>query len=157
MADVKPIPPNYGTVTPSLTMNDAAGAIDFYKRALGAVERSRMDGPDGKIMHAELQIGSSMIMLNDEVMDNRSAKGLGGSPVAFYTYFDNADGAFKKAITAGGKELMPVTDMFWGDRMGQFEDPYGYRWNVAMRVKEMTHEEMKRAGEEWMRQMAARR
>ena len=157
MANVKPIPQGYTTVTPGITVQDASRAIEFYKKAFGAKERGRFEGPDGKIMHAEIQIGSAIVMLNDEVMGNRSPQSYGGSPVAFYLYFENADAAFKKAIDAGGKQTAPVSDMFWGDRMGQFEDPYGYRWTVATRIKDMTPEEIDKAGEEWMKQMAGAR
>lgn len=155
MAKVNPIPPGHTTVTPTLTVNDAQKAIDFYKKAFGATERGRFEGPDKKIMHAEIQIGNAMVMMNDEVMGQRSPQSYGGSPVTFYLYFENADAAFKKAIAAGAKELMPVTDMFWGDRMGNLEDPFGYHWNIASRAKEMSPEEMKKAGEEFMKKQMA--
>jgi len=155
MANVKPIPPGYTTVTPSITVSDAAKAIEFYKKAFGAVEKGRFKGPDGKIMHAEIEIGSSKFMLNDEVMGMRSPQSFGGSPASFYLYFEDADAAFKKAIAAGGKQSFPVSDMFWGDRMGKFEDPFGFLWNVASHVKDMTPEEMKKAGEEFMKQQMA--
>jgi uncharacterized glyoxalase superfamily protein PhnB len=157
MAKVNPIPPGHTTVTPSICVNDGAKAIDFYKRALGATEVGRFEGPDGKIMHAEIQIGNSMVMMNDETMGMRSPASYGGSPTAFYLYLEDAKAALKKAVAAGGKELLPVTDMFWGDAMGQFEDPFGYRWNVATRTKEMTPEEIRKAGEEFMKQMAGTR
>lgn len=157
MPNVKPIPQGYSTVTPSLVVTDAKKAIDFYKRALGATEREQFPGPDGKIMHAEIQIGTSIVMLSDEVMGQRSAQSIGGSPVSFYLYVENCDTAFKKAISAGGKEIVPVTEMFWGDRMGAFEDPFGYKWNLATHTKDMTPEEMKTAGETWMKQMAGAR
>jgi len=154
MPNVKPIPQGYTTVTPSITLDDANRAIEFYKKALGATERSRVPGPDGKIMHAEIQVGNSIIMLNDEVMGMRSARSIGGTPISFYLYVEDANSAFKKAIAAGGKEVAPVTDMFWGDRMGHFEDPFGIQWTLATRVKEPTQEEMMRGQEEFMRQMA---
>ncbi len=150
----KPIPEGYTTVTPSITLNDAPKAIDFYKKALGATERGRYPGPDGKLMHAEIQVGNALIMLMDEVMGSRSPQSYGGSPVSFYLYVENCDTAFKKAIDAGGKQIAPVTDMFWGDRMGQFEDPFGYRWTIATHKKDMTPEETKAAGEAWMKEMA---
>lgn len=155
MAQAKPVPAGYTTVTPTITVTDGRKAIEFYKKALGATERSRFEGPDKKIMHAEIQIGNSIVMLNDEVMGNRSAQSLGASPVVFYLYLEDADAAFKKAIAAGGKQHMPVTDMFWGDRMGQFEDPFGYRWNIATHVKDMSPEETKRAGDEFMKKQMA--
>jgi PhnB protein len=154
MANVKAVPEGYTTVTASLIQRDCAKAIDFYKKALGAVERMRMPGPDGKIMHAEIQIGSSIVMMNDEMMGMKSAESLGASPISFYVYVENADAALQKAVAAGGKEVMPATDMFWGDRMGQFTDPFGYRWTVATHIKDMTPEEMKKGQEEWMKQMA---
>jgi PhnB protein len=157
MANVKPIPQGYTTVTPSITLNDAAKAIEFYKKALGATERMRMTGPDGKIMHAEIQIGNALIMLNDECFGQRSPKSLGSSPASFYLYVEDSDAAFKKALAAGAKELMPLTDMFWGDRTGHFEDPFGYTWNVATHVKDVTPEEMKKGQAEFMKQMAGAR
>jgi uncharacterized glyoxalase superfamily protein PhnB len=114
----------------------------------------RMPGPDGKIMHAELQIGTSIVMMNDEMMGMKSAESLGATPVSFYLYVDDCDAALQKAISAGGKEVMPASDMFWGDRMGQFADPFGYRWTLATHVKDMTPEEMKKGQDEWMKQMA---
>lgn len=157
MANVKWIPPGHTTVTATITLSDANGAIEFYRRAFGATEMGRFPGPDGKIIHAEIQIGSSYLMLNDEVMGNRSPHSLGGSPTSFYLYFEDADAAQKKAVAAGAKEIMPVTDMFWGDRMGHIEDPFGYQWNIATRVREMTPEQIRKAGEEWMKQMAGAR
>jgi uncharacterized glyoxalase superfamily protein PhnB len=154
MAKAKAVPEGYSTVTPSLIQRDCTKAIDYYKKALGAVERMRMPGPDGKIMHAELQIGTSIVMMNDEMMGMKSAESLGATPVSFYLYVDDCDAALQKAISAGGKEVMPASDMFWGDRMGQFADPFGYRWTLATHVKDMTPEEMKKGQEEWMKQMA---
>lgn len=155
MAKVKAVPQGYTTVTPTITVSDGQKAIEFYKRALGATERGRFEGPDKKIMHAEIQIGNAIVMLNDEVMGNRSAQSLGGSPITFFLYVEDADAAFKKAIAAGGKQLAPVDDMFWGDRTGQFEDPFGYRWNVATHIKDMSPEEIKRAGEEFFKKQMA--
>ena len=155
MGNVKAIPQGYTTVTPSMTVKDAPKVIEFYKKAFGATERMRMPGPDGKIMHAEIQIGNSIIMMNDEVMGSRSAQTLGGCPISFYLYFDDADAAFKKAIAAGGKEIYPVTDMFWGDRMGTVEDPFGYKWTIAQHVKDVTPEDMKKGQEEFMKKQMA--
>lgn len=157
MAKVNPIPKGYTTVTPSLIFRDAPKAIEFYKKALGAQERMVMKGPDGKVGHAEILIGGSIVMLADEVMGLRSAEAIGASPVSFYLYFEDADAAFQKALAAGGKQLMPVTDMFWGDRMGHFQDPFGYTWNVASHIKDPTPEEMKKGQEEFMKQMAGAR
>jgi uncharacterized glyoxalase superfamily protein PhnB len=157
MAPSKPIPDGYTTVTPSLVLKDCSKAIDFYKKALGAQELMRMPGPDGKIMHAEIKVGNSHIMMNDEIMGSKSAETLGGSSVTFYLYVEDADASFKKALAAGCKEIMPVADMFWGDRMGAVSDPFGYKWNFSTHVKDMTPEEMKRGQDEWMKQMAGAR
>ncbi len=158
MPKVNPIPKGHTTVTPTLTVSDTRKAIEFYKRAFGAVEKGIFEGPDKKIMHAEIQIGNAMVMMNDEVMGNRSPHSHGGSPVSFFLYFEDADAVQKKAIAAGAKEIMPVADMFWGDRMGCVEDSFGYKWNIATRIKELTPEEMKKGGEEFFKkQMAAAR
>ena len=154
MSKAKAVPEGFTTVTASLIQSDCAKAIEFYKRALGAEEVMRMPGPDGKIMHAEIRIGTSIVMMNDEVMGMKSAESMGGSPVSFYLYVENCDQAYKKAIAAGGKEVMPPADMFWGDRMSSFADPFGYRWSISTHVKDMTPEEIKKGQEEWMKQMA---
>jgi PhnB protein len=156
MTPVRPIPEGYSTVTPSITLRDTAKAIDYYKRAFGARERAIMRGPDGKVMHAEAQIGNSIIMFNDEVMGSRSAETQGGSPVSFYLYVENVDEAHKKAVSEGAESTMPPTDMFWGDRMSSIKDPFGLRWSFATHVKDVTPEEMKRGQEEFMKQMAER-
>jgi len=154
MANVKAIPTGYTTITPSMTVKDAPKVIEFYKKAFGATERMRMPGPDGKIMHAEIQIGNSIIMMNDEVMGSRSAQTVGGSPISFYVYVEDADAAFKKAIAAGAKQQYPLTDMFWGDRMGTLEDPFGHKWTIAQHIKDVSPEAMKKGQEEFMKQMA---
>jgi uncharacterized glyoxalase superfamily protein PhnB len=154
MANVKAVPQGYTTVTPSITVKDAPKVIEFYKKAFGATERMRMPGPDGKIMHAEIQIGNSLIMMNDEVMGSRSAQTLGGSPVSFYIYVEDADAAFKKAIAAGAKEQYALTNMFWGDRMGSVEDPFGLKWTIAQHIKDVSPEEMKKGQADFMKQMA---
>jgi PhnB protein len=154
MANVKSIPAGYTTITPSMTVKDAPKVIEFYKKAFDAKEHMRMPGPDGKIMHAEIQIGNSVIMMNDEVMGSRSAQTLGGCPISFYVYVDDAAAAFKKAIAAGAKETFPITEMFWGDKMGTLEDPFGYKWTIAQHVKDVTPEDMKKGQEQFMKQMA---
>ena len=154
MAAVKPIPDGYTTVTPCVTTKSTKEAIEFYKKAFGAVERGIFYGPDGRVMHAEIQIGSAIVMLNDEIMDKRSPQTIGGSPIDFYMYVENVDAAFAKATAAGAKPTMPPVDMFWGDRFGQVEDPYGYKWSIATHVKDLTPEQMKKGQEEWMQQMA---
>ena len=144
----KAIPEGYHSVTPTLTFKDARKAIDFYKKALGAVERYAMPGPDGKgVMHAEIQIGDSIFMIMDEnpQMQNKSAETLGGSSVSFYIYLENVDEAYKKATSAGAQSKMAVDDMFWGDRVGTVHDPFGYCWSLATHVKDMTAKEIEEA------------
>ena len=155
MANVKAIPQGYTTVTPSMTVKDAPKVIEFYKKAFDAKEHMRMPGPDGKIMHAEIQIGNAIIMMNDEVMGSRSAQTLGGCPISFYIYVEDANAAFKKAIAAGAKEQFPITDMFWGDKMGTVEDPFGYKWTIAQHVRDVSPEDMKKGQAEFMKQMAS--
>jgi PhnB protein len=142
---VKPIPDGYQSVTPTLTVRNAAGAIDFYKRALGARELMRMAGPDGKVMHAELKIGDSIVFLHDESPERgqRSPESLGGASGSLYVYVPNVDAAFKRAVDAGARAVMPVTDMFWGDRHGQLADPFGHGWGLATRKEDLTPAQMK--------------
>ena len=146
MPDVNPIPSDYPRVTPYLSVDGAAKAIDFYRDVLGATERVRMDGPDGKVGHAELGIGDSVIMLADAFPDagGPTPTALGGSPVTVMVYVEDVDDVFAKALAAGSKEIAPVQDQFYGDRSGQFEDPFGHRWNVASHVEDVTPEEMER-------------
>jgi PhnB protein len=152
MAEVKAIPDGYPQVTPYLCVDGASAAIEFYGIVLGATERMRMPAPDGKIGHAELQIGDSVIMLSDEFpeMGMKSPKALGGSPVTLSVYVHNVDDVFERAIQAGAKQLRPVEDQFYGDRSGQFEDPYGHRWSVSSHVEDVSPEEMGRRAAEAM-------
>jgi len=140
----KAIPDDYPRVTPYLYIDGASAAIDFYRSVLGARERMRMPGPDGKIGHAELDVGDSVIMLADSNpdMDVRSPKSIGGTPVALHVYVEDADGVFERAMQAGARQLRPVEDQFYGDRSGQFEDPFGHRWNVATHVEDVSPDEM---------------
>jgi uncharacterized glyoxalase superfamily protein PhnB len=149
---VNPVPKGYHTLTPGLTVKDAPEAIDFYKRAFDAVERSRMGSPDGRIMHAELEIGDSVIMLGEEMPDRgvRGPKSIGGTAVSLNLYVDDADATFKQAVAAGAKALQPVELMFWGDRYGKVEDPFGHRWGLCTRVEDLSPEEIDRRGKEWM-------
>jgi PhnB protein len=139
-----PIPKDYPRLTPYLAVDDAAAAIEFYSAVLGAVERMRMAGPDGKIGHAELDIGDSMIMLADEhpEMDVRGPRPIGGTPVTLQLYVEDVDDVFAKATQRGAKVLHPVEEKFYGDRAGQFEDPFGHRWNVATHVEDIPAEQM---------------
>ena len=149
MAAVKAIPDGYPQVTPYLCVDGAAAAIDFYGRVFGATERMRMGGPDGKVGHAELDIGTGLVMLADEFpeMGQKSPRALGGSPVTVSLYVDDVDAVFARALEAGAKEVRPVTDQFYGDRAGQFEDPWGHRWSVATHVEDVSPEEMARRAE----------
>ena len=150
----KPVPEGYRTITPQLTLDDAARAIEWYKKALGAEELGRSTSPDGKIMHAELKIGDSRIMVNDPVMDNKGPKALGGSPASLWLYVEDCDALFKRAVGAGAQVRMAVGDQFWGDRMGAFVDPHGYSWSVATRKEDLTKEEMDRRGQEFFKEYA---
>ena len=144
MATVKPIPDGYPRVTPYLHVDGASKAIDFYRTVFGAKERMRMAGPDGRIGHAELEIGNSMIMVADEHPDMgvRGPKSVGGTPVTVLVYVEDVDRAFERALKAGAKELRPVENQFYGDRSGQFEDPFGHHWNVATHVEDVPPDEM---------------
>jgi len=146
-SSVKPIPEGVSTVTPHLICAEAASAIDFYKRAFGAQELFRLDGPDGKIMHAAIQIGNSRVMLAEESPKWRTfgPKSLNGTPVSLHLYVEDADSFAQRAVEAGAKVVMPVSDAFWGDRYGQVEDPFGHRWSIATHVRDMTPEEIKKA------------
>jgi len=147
----------YQTVTPALTVRNGAEAIEFYKKAFGAEEIMRVPGPDGKsIMHAEIRVGTSRIMLGDEApsMGCLAPVTLGGPGGSLYVYVPDVDAAFKQAVAAGAKALMPVTDMFYGDRFGQVEDPSGHRWGLATHVEDMAPEEMARRQREFFASMA---
>jgi PhnB protein len=146
---VDPVPQGYHTVTPSIVVHDGAKALEFYRKAFGAEEKMRMPGPDGNIMHAEFRIGDSVIMLGDEMPDMgaKSPKSYGGTPVKFYVYVVNVDVAWKRAIDAGAKQVVPLQDMFWGDRMGCVEDPFGHAWNLAQHVADPTPEEIRKGQE----------
>ena len=150
------IPPGFHSVTPSLTVRDAAAAIEFYKKALGAEELMRMPLPNGKIGHAEIKVGDSIIFLNDEFpeMGNKSPQTLGGNSGALYVYVEDVDKSFKRATDAGASTKMPVTDMFWGDRYGQVVDPFGHVWGMSTHVEDVEPEEMERRSKEWAKQMA---
>jgi len=153
-----PIPEGFHTVTPHLVFDEAAQAIDWYKKALGAEEKSRALGPDGKIIHAELQIGNSRIMLNDAMGGGKSAKAFGGSPVGFWIYVEDCDALFNRAVAAGGSvapgPMGQMMDQFWGDRSGTFTDPFGYRWSIATRKEDLSREEMDRRAQEFFKQFA---
>jgi PhnB protein len=155
----QPIPKGFHTVTASLVVRNAAEAIEFYKKALGAEELMRMQSPDGKIGHAELKIGDSIIFLTDEspAMGTKSPLTLGGSTGSLYLYVEDVDKAFKKAVDTGGKATMPVTDMFWGDRFGNFVDPYGHSWGLSTHVEDVSQEEMGKRAQDFYAQMAQKK
>jgi uncharacterized glyoxalase superfamily protein PhnB len=153
---VKAIPEGYHSITPYLIVHDAANAIEFYKHAFEAIERYRHFGPDGKsIINAELKIGDSIILLSDEFPMGkcRSPKSIGGSTAMMHIYTEDADRVFNQAISAGAAAIMPVTDMFWGDRYGQIIDPYGHIWSVATHKQDLSQEEIQRAGEAVFKEM----
>jgi len=149
------VPKGYHTVTPHLYVAGAAKAIDFYKKALGAEEIMRFPGPDGTIMHAELRIGDSVIMLGEEMPDQggRGPKSIGGTPVSLYVYGENVDAAWKRAVDAGAKPIMPLADQFWGDRTGCLEDPFGHQWWLGEHLQDLTPEEMQKNAEAYFSQM----
>ncbi|MFM9962998.1 MAG: VOC family protein [Planctomycetaceae bacterium] len=141
---VKPIPDGYHTATPYLIIQGAAEAIEFYKRAFGATELMRVPGPNGVLMHAEIKIGDSPIMLADEfpAMNVRGPKTIGGTPVSLMLYVENVDEVFTRAIGAGAKELRPLQNQFYGDRSGTLEDPFGHQWTVSTHVEDVTPAEI---------------
>ena len=157
MAQVKAVPEGFHTLTPHLTVRNAADAIEFYKKAFGAEVKGVAHLPDGKVMHAALAIGDSMLMLNDEMPEfgALSPLSLGGCGCTIHIYTDGVDAAFDRAVSAGAKVRMPLADQFWGDRYALVEDPYGYKWSLAARVKEMSPEELQRAQDDAMAQMSA--
>ena len=160
MAKAKsPIPEGFHTVTPQLTLDNASRAIDWYKKAFGAVEVSKAVGPDGKVMHADLKIGNSHVMMNDVMgEEGKGPKAFGGSPASLWLYVQDCDALFKRAVAAGGKvtEHGEMTDQFWGDRSGTFIDPYGYTWSIATHKEDLTPQEMKHRQDEFMKQFATK-
>jgi len=144
MAKVTPVPEGYHTLTPYLVVDRASEAIEFYKRAFGAAEIARMPGPGGKVMHAEIQIGDSRLMLSDEFpeMGGRSPKAFGGSPASLMVYVADVDTAFTRAVEAGASVEMPLANMFWGDRYGKVKDPFGHVWQMASHVEDVAPDEM---------------
>jgi PhnB protein len=144
---VKPIPDGMHTITPHLVCAGAADAIEFYKVAFGAIEMMRLPGPHGKLIHASLRIGDSAVMLVDENPEWGivGPKSLKGSPVTIHLYVEDVDATFDRAVAAGAKVTMPVEDMFWGDRYGKLEDPFGHHWSLATHIRDMTPDEIQQA------------
>ena len=152
------VPKGYHTVTPQLTLDNCAQALEWYKKGLGAEDVSVFPGPDGKVMHAEMRIGNSKIMLNDALMGARGPRALGGSPASLWIYVEDCDALFNRALSAGA-QVVPggmgaMQDQFWGDRTGTLTDPHGYNWTIATHKEDFTPEEMQQRGAEWMKQFA---
>jgi PhnB protein len=159
MATAKnPVPEGFHTITPQLIFDNASQAIDWYKKALGAEEKGRHLGPDGKVMHAELQIGNSRVMLNDAMGGAKSPKTLGGSPISLWIYVPDCDSLFNRAVAAGGHvapgPMGQLTDQFWGDRSGTLTDPYGYVWTIATHKEDLSREELERRSQDFFKQFA---
>ena len=155
---VKAIPEGYHTVTPSFTFRDSKKAIEFYKKAFGAKVLDMMMDPSGRrTMHATLQIGSSTVMMGDEMPDSencpKSAETLGNCPISFYVYVPDADAAFKQAVAAGGRVAMPVADMFWGDRAGSIKDPFGYSWMIATHKQDLNNDQIQKSAQAFFASM----
>jgi PhnB protein len=149
---VQPIPEGYRGLIPYLAVDNAAEAIEFYKRAFGATERMRMPGPEGKIAHAELEIAGSILMLADPFpqASTKTPRELGGVTGGIFIYVENADETVQRAVDAGATITMPLEDQFWGDRFGKITDPYGQEWQIATHIEDLTEEEMARRGQEAM-------
>jgi PhnB protein len=160
MAKAKqPVPEGFHTVTPVLTLDDAKQAIDWYKKAFGAEQHGEVEvGPDGKVMHAELKIGDSLIMLHDAMGNAKDAKAMGGSPLSLWLFVKDCDTVFNRAIKAGARvnegPMGQMADQFWGDRAGVLTDPHGYSWTIATRKEDLTRAELKERSAEFMKQFA---
>jgi PhnB protein len=150
----KAVPEGHHTLTPVLTFEDSKKAIDWYRKALGMEEVSRSLGPDGAVMHAELRIGDSRIMIHDAMAGQKGPGAFGGSPASLWIYVDNCDALFERAVGAGGKITMPMADQFWGDRCGSVADPFGYSWSIASHKEDFTPQEMEQRQAEFFKQMA---
>jgi PhnB protein len=150
----KPVPEGFHTITPQLTVDNAAQVIEWYKRAFGAEEKMRSLGPDGKIMHAEVRIGNSLFMVNDAMSHMKSPRALGGSPAMLWLYVEDCDQVFNTAVSAGGQVQMPMENQFWGDRAGAVADPAGFTWWIATHTEDLTHDEIRQRADEFFKQMA---
>jgi PhnB protein len=156
----KPVPEGFHSVTPSLIVRGAAQAIDYYKKALGAQELMRMASPDGKIGHAELKIGDSIIFVSDEMPNmgvSKSPQTLGGCTGTLNLYVEDVDKTFQQAISAGGKATMPVADMFWGDRYGTFSDPFGHHWGIGTHKEDLSEQEIEERAKDFFASMAQKK
>lgn len=160
MANVKAVPEGYHTITPSFTFKDSRKAIEFYKKAFGAKVLDLFPDPSGRgTMHATIQIGDSIVMMGDEMPGGAcaSAETLGGCPITLFIYVPDVDAIFQQAVAAGGTVCMPVAEMFWGDRVGQIKDPFGYAWMIATHKKDLTKEDIRKGAEAFFAQAAAGR
>jgi PhnB protein len=151
-----PIPKGYSTVTPVLTLEDTRKSIEWYEKALGAEKEGISEGPDGKVMHAAIRIGDSHLMLHDEMMGTQAPSTLGGSPVELWLYVDDCDALFERAVGAGAVAKVPVSDQFWGDRWGVFNDPFGLTWSVATHKEDLTRDEIESRQNEFFAEMAGK-
>ena len=153
---LQPIPQGFHSITPYLVVKDAARAIEFYQRAFGAKEIMRMDGPNGKISHAEVKIGDSLLMLSDELPSNsvRSPQSLGGCTASIFLYVENVDKVFNQAASAGAKVDTPLADMFWGDRFGTLTDPFGHSWSLATHKEDVAPNELGKRAKEAIAKMS---
>jgi uncharacterized glyoxalase superfamily protein PhnB len=144
---VKAVPDGFHTITPAIVVRGAAKAIDFYKQAFGAEVIGRMDAPDGKVMHAEIRIGNSMLMLSDEYPEwgANGPETIGGTPVSLCLYVEDCDTVFNRAVEEGATIKMPPSDQFWGDRYAKVSDPFGHTWSIATHIKDLTHDEVMQA------------
>jgi PhnB protein len=156
---VRPVPEGYHTVAPHLCVDGGAQALEFYQKAFGAKEINRLKMPDGKIGHAEIQVGDSRIMLSDEFPDfgNRSPKSIGGTPVIVHLYVEDVDALAAQAVGAGAQVLIPVADQFYGDRSGRIQDPFGHVWIISTHIEDVTPEEIEKRTEAFMKQSAAKK
>jgi PhnB protein len=157
--NVRPIPEGQHTVTPGLVHREAKKAIEFYKKAFGAEVKSNMMMPDGRVMHAEIRIGDSSLYITDEfpewAPDHKSPQAAGGVTGSLYLYVQDCDAAYKRAIDAGAKSVMPPADMFWGDRFGKVTDPFGHHWGIATHKEDLTPDQIETRRKEWEKQMAS--
>jgi len=156
---VKPVPDGYHTVTPYLVVRDTKRALEFYKKAFGAETTLSMPGPGGRIMHAEMRIGDSVVFVSDEFLDMapnvKAPESIGGNVTgSIFMYVPDADAVFKRAVGAGAKSIMPVADQFWGDRFGKVADPFGHHWGIATRKEDLTPQEIEKRKAEFEKQMA---
>lgn len=152
-----PIPSGYRSVTPSMTFKDTQKALDFYQKAFGAKVLDLFPNPAGKgIMHATIQIGDSIVMMGDEMPQCKSAETMGGSPLGLFLYVPNVDEVYAQAVAAGAKAMMLVAEMFWGDRCGNVRDPFGYDWMIATHTRDLSKEEIRKAGQEFFAGMAGK-